>query len=779
MGGEMSDRTFARKKTNTTNFAQPSLVSSTTPTLANPTRGFGVTNNVIQKAADISTEQTEVQAGNERSSSEQLTIQEKPLTHDISRISFHRPQAKLTVGEPGDQYEQEADWVANRIMRMAIPNQVNTSVQTGEDLLQRKCAACEEEEKLENIQTKSIIQRDDIPGLPPVPNYQLTPPSLLQPRDPASRYRLGGDTSLHLDPQFQVMMQQVQQQVNPATVRTGLDQVNLQLPTSSITTPETPNPFAIPATTTADSSSAPTTDEPTTPRAGNPGDIIRAVLRMPQIDAAVTSLQTQVGDRITQDWQRLNTGERIATVSTLVAIGGGALAGIISDPSARRFALDQLNGRAIPVPYLNWLHLEINTASDNLMLGLHIDVGQLLPPSWGFRGSSPDAIGGPPQPEPLLGMVQRQMDSEGNTQTSTDLESRLNSSKGGGSPLGDTVRSFMEPRVGADFSNVRVHTDSTAVQMNRELGAQAFTHGSDVYFGAGKAPGNNELTAHELTHVVQQTGVVQRMFIQAGSVGQDRLQMMPPKIKTASLSIEEAQILLSKANKELAFELAQTAVDIAGIADPTPISDGISAAMSLAKGDYVGAGLSMISMIPYLGDAVGKPIKAARNAKKVVKLRKEIAELIQIIKKIDPEVIKKAEQTKEVVSQEIKTVFQQTVKKTEKTIGNTDPKPWKQGAFHGTKPKYENPGHHDPSKKNFRGGGSKTSILPNDAEEVYLKAIPSPDGKTWWGKNSQGEIYRYQFHEDGKIHWNGRENSPRGLTVPHYIQKRLKNFPLK
>jgi peptidoglycan hydrolase-like protein with peptidoglycan-binding domain len=45
--------------------------------------------------------------------------------------------------------------------------------------------------------------------------------------------------------------------------------------------------------------------------------------------------------------------------------------------------------------------------------------------------------------------------------------------------------------------------------MNQELGAQAFTHGSDVYFGQGKEPGNNELTAHELTHVVQQTGAVQ------------------------------------------------------------------------------------------------------------------------------------------------------------------------------------------------------------------------------------------------------------------------------
>lgn len=93
------------------------------------------------------------------------------------------------------------------------------------------------------------------------------------------------------------------------------------------------------------------------------------------------------------------------------------------------------------------------------------------------------------------------------TQASGDLESRLSGSKGGGSPLSQEVRSFMEPRFGADFSQVRVHTDSEAVQMNQELGAQAFTHGSDLYFGAGKSPGNNELTAHELTHVVQQNAV--------------------------------------------------------------------------------------------------------------------------------------------------------------------------------------------------------------------------------------------------------------------------------
>jgi Domain of unknown function (DUF4157)/Heterokaryon incompatibility protein Het-C len=97
--------------------------------------------------------------------------------------------------------------------------------------------------------------------------------------------------------------------------------------------------------------------------------------------------------------------------------------------------------------------------------------------------------------------------ADGVAQVQPDLENRLNASQGGGSALPDEVRSFMEPRFGADFSQVRVHTSSDAVQMNRDLNAQAFTHKQDVYFGAGKAPANDALTAHELTHVVQQSGI--------------------------------------------------------------------------------------------------------------------------------------------------------------------------------------------------------------------------------------------------------------------------------
>ncbi|MGF1672112.1 MAG: DUF4157 domain-containing protein [Rivularia sp. (in: cyanobacteria)] len=111
------------------------------------------------------------------------------------------------------------------------------------------------------------------------------------------------------------------------------------------------------------------------------------------------------------------------------------------------------------------------------------------------------------QTKPVLQRV-----TDGSFHAGGNVESRLNS-KGGGSPLADNVRNFMEPRFGVDFSNVKVHTDGEAVHMSRELGAQAFTYGSDVYFGAEKVPGNNELTAHELTHVVQQGDEVQAKAI--------------------------------------------------------------------------------------------------------------------------------------------------------------------------------------------------------------------------------------------------------------------------
>ena len=79
--------------------------------------------------------------------------------------------------------------------------------------------------------------------------------------------------------------------------------------------------------------------------------------------------------------------------------------------------------------------------------------------------------------------------------------------EGGGSKLAPQVRQRMEPKLGADLSDVRVHTGGDSAQAASGLGARAFTVGSDVHFNAGEfAPGSKDgdrLLAHELTHVVQ------------------------------------------------------------------------------------------------------------------------------------------------------------------------------------------------------------------------------------------------------------------------------------
>ncbi|QEU92237.1 DUF4157 domain-containing protein [Streptomyces kanamyceticus] len=71
-----------------------------------------------------------------------------------------------------------------------------------------------------------------------------------------------------------------------------------------------------------------------------------------------------------------------------------------------------------------------------------------------------------------------------------------------GKALDDTTRTDMEARLGADFSDVRVHTDSAAKASAAEVGARAYTSGSHVVIGEGGA--DRHTLAHELTHVIQQ-----------------------------------------------------------------------------------------------------------------------------------------------------------------------------------------------------------------------------------------------------------------------------------
>lgn len=77
-----------------------------------------------------------------------------------------------------------------------------------------------------------------------------------------------------------------------------------------------------------------------------------------------------------------------------------------------------------------------------------------------------------------------------------------------GQPLDPATLAFMEPRFGHDFSEVRVHTDSTATKSARAVNALAYTVGQDIVFGEGQYPSRSSgglgVLAHELTHTIQQ-----------------------------------------------------------------------------------------------------------------------------------------------------------------------------------------------------------------------------------------------------------------------------------
>lgn len=114
----------------------------------------------------------------------------------------------------------------------------------------------------------------------------------------------------------------------------------------------------------------------------------------------------------------------------------------------------------------------------------------------------------------------------GGMQASPAMTSSLAASRGGGAALPGETKSFMESAFSADFSKVRVHTDSQASAMSKGIQAKAFTVGQDIYFNSGQynpqSTSGKHLLAHELTHTLQQGDGrdMAQCMIQRTTVGQ-------------------------------------------------------------------------------------------------------------------------------------------------------------------------------------------------------------------------------------------------------------------
>jgi Domain of unknown function (DUF4157)/Bacterial EndoU nuclease len=108
------------------------------------------------------------------------------------------------------------------------------------------------------------------------------------------------------------------------------------------------------------------------------------------------------------------------------------------------------------------------------------------------------------------GTVHPKMESDTSPMADANFEQQLDSSKGSGQSLDDATKREMETKMGADFSGVKIHTDSAANAMAEQINAKAFTYGQDIYFKSLKydpySKEGKELLAHELWHVVQNKG---------------------------------------------------------------------------------------------------------------------------------------------------------------------------------------------------------------------------------------------------------------------------------
>jgi hypothetical protein len=124
------------------------------------------------------------------------------------------------------------------------------------------------------------------------------------------------------------------------------------------------------------------------------------------------------------------------------------------------------------------------------------------------------------KPQAVSSVIQRK--PGGGFQAGEDVERKLRLLRGSGNPLPASLRTEMEARFGVDFDAVRVHADGQADQLNQNLRARAFTHGTDIYLGSNEPDFDTgegkRLLAHELTHVVQQTGGGEKAHHEAKSV---------------------------------------------------------------------------------------------------------------------------------------------------------------------------------------------------------------------------------------------------------------------
>ncbi len=171
-----------------------------------------------------------------------------------------------------------------------------------------------------------------------------------------------------------------------------------------------------------------------------------------------------------------------------------------------------------------------------------------------------------------------QLSGEGGGAVHSQVESRIESQRGGGAALPEHTQNQMSESFGADFSNVRVHTGGESNELNRSLNARAFTTGNDVFFADNEynpdSSGGQELLAHELTHVVQQGGAPAKSAAQTKRAGEDG--QVATKPLQRGMAEDEQEQLLTKRIEGALQRQGVTDVPVKSVLASHPIQRGMA-----------------------------------------------------------------------------------------------------------------------------------------------------------------------------------------------------------
>jgi hypothetical protein len=189
-----------------------------------------------------------------------------------------------------------------------------------------------------------------------------------------------------------------------------------------------------------------------------------------------------------------------------------------------------LNPRAVPVPTIQ-PKLKVGDANDAYEQEADRVARQVV--------NAPQRTPSAPSVQPKS-LVQRT--AENSFDAGSEFESRLSRTKSSGQPLPKNTKAEFESSFGANFSNVRIHTNSNSKELNRSIQAKAFTHGNDIHFGTGEFnPGSSEgkhLLAHELTHTIQQTGGEQLQRKGIASISDKGTNSAPARTAVQGMTIQ-------------------------------------------------------------------------------------------------------------------------------------------------------------------------------------------------------------------------------------------------